>query len=239
MSVPTSILILGDLNVEVTRRPGRTVRIVIDAPGGRVRVLAPPVMSDAAIGDILTRRLGWITKQRERMAARACPPRPEFVEGEALRLLGQSRVLTLREGARKTAFRLLAGGDQVELALRKGSDRAGIESALDAWYRDELKRRIPALVAAWEPVLGVRVGEWGLKRMKSRWGSCNPRASRIWLNVELATRRPECLEYVLVHEMAHLLEPGHGPRFKAILDGALPDWRATKKLLDSEALPLA
>ena len=125
----------------------------------------------------------------------------------------------------------------VELRARPGSDRAVRAALVEAWYRAELKKAIPPIVRTWEKNLGVSVAEWGVKRMKTRWGTCNClRARRIWINLELARRPPECLEYVVVHEMAHLIEKSHDARFKAVLDKALPGWREIKKLLGTEAM---
>ena len=100
------------------------------------------------------------------------------------------------------------------------------------WYRKELRELIPPLIAKWEPILGVRVNEFGIKKMKTRWGSCNPEVKRIWLNLELAKKSPTCIEYVLVHEMAHLLERSHNETFVAYMDKFLPNWRAIKAELN-------
>jgi len=104
------------------------------------------------------------------------------------------------------------------------------------WYRDRLRERIPGLIAKWEPPIGVAVRDWRLRRMKTKWGTCNPSAGRIWLNTELAKKPPACLEYVVVHEMIHLVERNHTERFRRILDRVLPDWRQRADALNREPL---
>jgi predicted metal-dependent hydrolase len=231
-----SSLRIEGLEVEVRRRAVRTIRIVITPPSGEVVVTAPLGSSDAALLALLGKRLPWIRKHRERMAAVAPAPRLDYAEGESIRLFGADLALGLVEGPSRKGARLAADGDRLELRLPPGSSREERAALVEAFYRSELKKAIPPLAAKWESLLGVRVEAWGVKRMKTRWGTCNPRARRVWLNLELARRPPECLEYVLVHEMAHLIERSHDARFKAVLDRALPGWRLTKKLLASEAM---
>lgn len=122
------------------------------------------------------------------------------------------------------------------LRVRPGTDRDKREAVLYAWYRRQLKAQIPPLIAKWEPVIGVQVTDWGVKRMKTRWGTCNIQAQRIWLNLELAKKPPQCLEYVLVHEMVHLLERHHNERFQSLMDQFLPQWRHDRDLLNGEPL---
>lgn len=232
-----STLSVGDLEVEVTRKSVRSIRIVIEPPEGRVRVSAPWRVSNEEVRAALVERLGWIAKHRQRMASLRRSPRLEYVEGESLRCFGRDFVLHEVPGARKTRARLEPEAAVVWLSTREGADRDERAAAIEACWREALLSCLPALAAKWEPLLGVHAGRWGCRRMTSRWGSCNTRTGRISLNLELARRHPACLEYVVVHELAHLLEPGHGPRFKAILDRALPDWRAREKLLSSEAMP--
>ena len=237
-----STLSVGDLEVEVTRKSVRSIRIVIEPPEGRVRVSAPWRVSNDEVRAALVERLGWIAKHRQRMATMRRSPRLEYVEGESLRWFGRDLVLHVVPGSRKARARLEPESGCVWLAARESADHEGSgreerAAAIEACWRASLLAALPALAAKWEPLLGVHAERWGCRCMTSRWGSCNTRARRISLNLELARRPPACLEYVVVHELAHLLEPGHGPRFKAILDRALPDWRARENLLASEAMP--
>ena len=143
--------------------------------------------------------------------------------------------------SRRLRFATAGGRERVEasrpgelvLCVRPESSAEERGNLLDGFYRTELKARIPALIARWEPLVGRRVREWGVKKMRTRWGSCNPRAGRIWLSLELAKLPPECLEYVVVHEMAHLIEANHSKRFYALMDRFLPDWRERKRVLEA------
>jgi predicted metal-dependent hydrolase len=122
------------------------------------------------------------------------------------------------------------------LYVRPNTTTANRELVLNEWYRDELKKRIPALIAKWEPIIGREVAGWGVKRMKTKWGSCNIPQRRLWLNLELAKKPPECLEYILVHEMVHLLERHHNDAFRAYMDKFLPHWRLHRDALNSSPL---
>jgi predicted metal-dependent hydrolase len=171
------------------------------------------------------------------MSEREMPPRLEYVDGEAIRWLGRDLRLRVVEGAKRNKARIRAELGIVELALREGADRAAREAAIEACWRAGLEAILPGAAGPWEERLAVSATAWTVRRMTSRWGSCNTKTGRICLNLELARRAPACLEYVIVHELAHLKEAGHGPRFKAILDRTMPDWRAREKLLAAEALP--
>ncbi len=120
----------------------------------------------------------------------------------------------------------------LEMRIRPGTGRDKRISILEDWYRQQLKQQIPPLISLWEPLIGVSIGEWGVKKMKTRWGSCNIKAGRIWLNLELAKKPQKCLEYIVVHEMTHLLERYHNGRFKKLMDTFMPDWRIYKDILN-------
>ena len=152
--------------------------------------------------------------------------------GDTVFWLGRSCRLSVLERGRGIGARL-TGPDVLELYAPPGASPERKREILDGWYRDRLKELIPSLAAKWEAALGVRAAEWGIKRMKTRWGTCNVRARRIWLNLELATRPPECLEYVVAHELAHLIERSHNARFHGILDRVLPNWRKVRADLRS------
>jgi predicted metal-dependent hydrolase len=128
------------------------------------------------------------------------------------------------------------GNSELRMQVRPGADRDKRESVLTEWYRRQLKALIPDLIAEWQPVLGVEVADWGVKKMKTKWGSCNTRDRRVWLNLELAKKPPRCLEYVLVHELAHLLESHHNGRFKALMDQFMPRWRLHRDELNQAPL---
>jgi predicted metal-dependent hydrolase len=152
--------------------------------------------------------------------------------GETHWFQGKRYSLAIREVSGREGV-ALKGFDTIELALRAGSEVAHRQDVLDRWYRTQLKLEIAPLITKWEPVLGVKAAAWGVRKMKTRWGSCNIKARRLWFNLELAKKPPECLEYVVVHELAHLLERRHDARFKALMTLHLPQWRQIKKLLNA------
>jgi len=224
----------GDIPVEITRKDIRTLRLSVHAPDGRVTVSAPVAMTEQSINTYLLARLVWIRKHRQRLAIREHAPTHRYTEGESHLFGGQRYALKIVE--RPVPARVELGHDVLLLQVRPGTSAERRRSILDAWYRRQLKVAVPGLIAGYQPRMGVRVQEFGVKRMKTRWGTCNPRARRIWLNLELAKAPPACLEYIVVHEMVHLLEPSHNARFHALMDRFLPEWRLRKALLNR--LPL-
>jgi len=221
-----------ETKIEVTRKEIKHLYIRIDRSDGRIRISAPRRMSDAAIREAVHRNRAWIERRRQRVAALATI-RPLVLEsGACVPVFGESCCLSISEGHGRQGVRLREDG-VLEMRVRHGLDQDGRAAVLDAWYRAQLKARMPELIRIWEPIMGVSVADWGVRMMRSRWGSCNIRARRIWLNLALARRRPEYLEYVVVHEMVHLLERGHNRRFYAFMDMFLPNWRAIRAALNS------
>ena len=231
----TSSVEVGGVEVEVIRKNIKNLHLSVRPPDGRVRVSAPRSVDDEAVRLALVSRLGWIRKKQRMFREGECQPEREVVSGESHYFRGKKYRLEVEE--RDGPARITVRGECLRMSVRPGTNREGREKVLNDWYRQDVKDEIPALIGQWEPVMGVSVAEWGAKRMKTRWGSCNIRARRIWLNSELAKRPPGCLEYVLVHEMVHLLERGHGAAFKSLMDRFLPAWRLRQA--DLESYPLA
>lgn len=213
----------GGIDVQVTRKDIRTLRLRVHAPDGRVTLSAPATLAPDAVEAFARERLAWIGRHRQRLAARPRPPECRYVTGEAHWFDGQRYLLAIDE--RDTPARVALDGDRLVLQLRPGSTVAVRRALLEDWYRRYLKTVVPRLIATYEPRLRVQVAQFGIRRMQTRWGSCNFRARRIWLNLDLARHPPGSLEYVVVHEMVHLLEPRHDRRFHALLDRYLPGWR--------------
>ncbi len=231
MRIPeSSLLQVADLNLQLTRKAIKSLRIMIYPPDGQIRVSAPLHMSDAAIHAAVLARWPWIKKHQHNFQRQPPALALQYTSGEKHHYLGQSCQLQVyasvgggRIELRDSAF--------MEMYCPPEASRADREVLMQSWYRQALKARIPGIIAHYEPVLGVRVAEWGVKRMRTRWGTCNIRARRIWLGLELARYDEICLEYVVLHEMAHLLERLHNARFKAILDHAMPNWQQVKNQL--------
>lgn len=216
------------------RKDIKNLHLSVRPPDGRVRVSAPRYVDDDAVRLALVSRLEWIRKKQRMFQESERQPEREMVSGESHYFRGRKYRLEVEE--RDGPPCITVRGERLRMSVRPDTDREGRERALNAWYRQHVKDEISALVAKWEPVMGVSVTEWGVKRMKTRWGSCNIQARRIWLNSELAKKSPGCLEYVLVHEMSHLLERGHGDGFKFLMDRFLPSWKQRQADLDTYPL---
>ena len=173
----------------------------------------------------------WIRRQQEKQRRRERESERSWVSGERHYVEGTGRRLRVITGEGPPHVRLL-DDSTLEMRVRPGTDRDERAALLAAWYRERLESSIPRLIATWEPFMGVTVKEWRIRKMKTRWGSCNVRKGRIWLNLELAKKPMRCLEYVIVHEMAHLIEPSHNRRFWGILDRHMPDWRPRREELN-------
>lgn len=227
---------VGGLAVDVDRKDIKNLHLAVYPPDGRVRVAAPLSVDDDAVRLAVVDRLAWIKRQQAAFEGQRRQSEREVVTGESHYLWGRRYRLNVTERDTPYAVRL-SGHATIELSVRPATSRQRREQVLLDWYRDEVKARVPALIEAWEPVLGVEVADWGVKRMRTKWGSCSIEARRIWLNLELAKKPPECLEYIVVHEMVHLIERRHNERFRALMDRFLPDWRHRRNVLN--AAPLA
>lgn len=218
--------------VAVTRKQVRRVTLRVHPPDGDVRVSAPHGVSEGEIRAFVQQHLAWIRRHRDRIRALPRPAAPTFQPGEVHYLEGKPLALVVRNGTPGASVGLGMGTTLV-LSAPAHADADALARALERFYRAHLRAALPPLLARWEPRMGVRVAAWGVKRMKTRWGSCNPRARRIWLNLELAKRRPALLEYVVVHELAHLHVADHGPAFQALMTRFLPNWRALRRELNA------
>lgn len=226
---------VGGLTVIVERKAIKNLHLGVYPPHGRVRVAAPLAVSDQAVRLAVVSKLGWIKRQQTRFSGQDRQPVRELVSGETHYVLGRRHRLQIVAGE-GAATVILRPQSRLELRIRPGASVAHKNRALQAWYRERLKERIPPLLAKWQPILGVEAAEWGIKRMKTHWGTCNTDARRIWLNLELAKKAPGSLEYVLVHELVHLLERNHTERFVALMDRYLPHWRHLREELNSAPL---
>jgi predicted metal-dependent hydrolase len=231
----TSLLIVDDLEIVVERKAIKNINLAIYPPDGRVRVSAPMQLTDEHIRSAIISRLSWIKKKKALLIGKANLPVKHFVSGEVHTFFGKKITLQIVFRERWSGAYL---GDENTLILIVQAD-SSVKKRLDVlndWYREQLGERIPGLLDHWQQVVGVEVSEWRIKRMKTRWGTCNISKKRIWLNLELAKMSPECLEYVLVHELVHLLERYHNKRFWSFMDTFLPTWRTTRNMMKKESL---
>lgn len=226
---------VGGINVEVVRKNIKNLHVGVYPPEGRVRVAAPLLMSDEAVRLAVISKLAWIKRQKTHFQEQPRQSKREYVARESHYFFGRRYLLNVVEhdGRAKVEIRR---SRQLDLFVPTGADAAQREKVLVNWYRKELKARIPGLIEKWQAVIGVQVADWGVKRMKTKWGSCNREARRIWLNLELAKKPIHCLEYIIVHEMVHILERHHDERFAARMDAVMPSWRLYRDELNRAPL---
>lgn len=220
-TVPHQISV-SSLTVDVVRKAIKNLHLGVYPPEGRVRVAAPLAVSDEAIRLAVIGKLGWIKRQQARFREQPRQSRREMVTGESHYFLGKRYRLRLVEHAGPP--KIVLNKSRLELHTRTDASQEERERLLQQWYRARLKELVPPLLDKWQPILDVGVGSWGIRKMKTRWGSCNTETSRILLNLELAKKPIQCVEYILVHELAHLRERQHNPSFRAILDRSMPNW---------------
>lgn len=235
MNTERRYITVADIDVEVVRKDIKNLHLGVYPPHGRVRVAVPLVINDEAVRLAIIDKLAWIKRQRAKFAEQPRQSKREMVNGESHYVLGQRYRLRVQErmGAPGVAIRGIA---HLDLFVRPGSTAEQREAILLAWYREQLKALIPPLLGKWQPVIGVDAVTWGIKKMKTKWGTCNVAAKRIWLNLELAKKPVHCLEYILVHELVHLLERDHNDRFTVLMDGFLPQWRSCREELNRSML---
>ncbi|WP_199753711.1 M48 family metallopeptidase [Corallococcus sp. AB018] len=224
------------MRVAVVRKDIKNLHLGIYPPDGRVRVAVPLVVSDAAVRVAVISKLRWIKRQRAAFERQDRESKREMVGGESHFFLGQRYRLDVVE-SQGPGHIVLRNRRTLELHTRPGWDTRRREQLLHRWYRERLREIIPPLVDKWQSALGVEVAAWGIKKMKTRWGSCNAEARRIWLNLELVKKPPECIEYLVVHELVHLIVRHHDDRFTALMDRHLPRWRLVRRTLN--VAPLA
>jgi len=221
--------------VEIVRKNIKNLHVGVYPPSGRVRVAAPLRLDDAAVRLAVISRLGWIRRHQAAFERQDRQSERELVSGESLYFAGRRYRLDVIEhdGPPSVSLR---NNTTLELRVRPGTCLAKRNGVLQQWYRERLREQLPALLAKWEPVVGVTVSEVRIKKMKTLWGSCNAEARRIWLNLELTKKPALCLEYILVHEMVHLLERHHNERFRESMDALMPSWRLFREELNREPL---
>ncbi|MDR6711267.1 putative metal-dependent hydrolase [Pseudomonas hunanensis] len=221
---------LGDIRVEVQRKNNKHAHLYVYPPEGRVHISAPMHIGLDALRAFAISRLSWIKAQQRQMRAQPRETQREYLNRESHQVWGRRYLLEVIEVNAAPVVELKHSA--LVLQIRPGSDEARREALLESWYREQLRAKLPVLLGKWQPLMGVNVRRILVQRMKTRWGGCSPSTGNIRLNTELAKKPPECLEYILIHELAHLIEPTHNNRFLALMDKFMPHWRQIKDELN-------
>ncbi len=214
---------LGDILVHVSQKDIKNVHLSVNPPGVRVRLSAPLHMNLDTIRAFVISKLEWIKRSQNKLRAQERETQREHIDRESYQVWGQRYLLQIIE--LEAAPRVAVKCGSLVLQVRPGTARAKRQAVVAQWYRNQIKDAVPALIQKWAPLMGVNVKKVFVQQMKTRWGTCNPTAGNIRFNSELAKKPPECLEYIVVHEMVHLLEPTHNQRFTALMDRFMPVWR--------------
>ena len=225
---------IGDITVEIRKKNIKNLHLRVHPPEGSVRISAPSRMDLETIRLFAVSKLGWIKKHQAKLKNQVREVSKEFISGESHIYLGKRYLLNVSE--RNQPSKVVLKHETIELVVRKNTGVNKRREIFDNWYRQRLKELIPELISKYETKMSVKVTEFGVKKMKTRWGSCNVKVKRIWLNLELAKKSEECIEYIVVHEMVHLLERRHNERFTAFMDKFLPRWRFINEGLSQQPL---
>lgn len=234
MSTANAYLTIRGIDIDVVYKDIKNLHIAVHPPMGRVRVAAPRRLDDDQVRLAVIQRLPWIRRQQDKLRSAERQSEREMVTGESHYVWGVRRRLKVVERPGPAHVEI----DRDRLMLYVSPDR-NVEqrrNVLDTWYRAQLREAIPGLMSTWESRLDTRVPDWGIRRMRTKWGTCNRETRRLTFNVELAKKHPDCLEYIVVHEMMHYFERNHGERFTKRMDGAMPDWRVRRSLLNEAPL---
>lgn len=234
MSTASAYLTVRGIEIDVVYKDIKNLHIGVYPPVGRVRVAAPQRLDDDQVRLAVIERLPWIKKQREVIRSAERQSEREMVTGESHYVWGIRRRLKVVERPGRAHFEV--DGEKFVLYLPADSPVAKRRDYLDAWYRAQLRQAISDLIPKWEKELDVTVPHWTIRRMKTKWGSCNRETRHIWFNVELAKKDPKCLEYIVVHEMMHYFERNHGERFTKLMDRHMSDWRERRNELNTAPL---
>lgn len=231
----THRIFVAGISVDIVRKDIKNLHLAVYPPKGRVRVAVPLHVDDEQVRVTVASRLGWIRRHQRGFENQDRQSAREMVSGETHYFQGRRYRLDVVQGAGRGGVRISKPGT-IELLAHNSHGADKRSETLQEWYRGVLRERIRPLIEKWQPIVGAEVEDWGIRRMKTRWGTCNQKARRILLNLELAKKPPECLEYIVVHEMVHILEPHHGERFATMMKQVLPKWRMYREILNRAPL---
>ncbi len=221
---------LGDIAVDVVKKDIKNIHLSVYPPAGRVRISAPLSMDIDTIRVFAITKLTWIKSQQQKLRAQEREMPREYLDRESHYVWGKRYMLKVEE--KDAAPEVELKHSKMFLRVRPATSNERKQEILEAWYREKIKEAVPGLFAKWEPLMGVKVGKVFVQKMKTKWGGCSPGTKSIRLNTDLAKKPPECLEYIVVHELVHLLEPTHNAHFIALMDQFMPKWKFYKDQLN-------
>jgi predicted metal-dependent hydrolase len=233
----TELIEIAGLSVELVRKPIKNLHIGVYPPAGRVRVAAPPAISEDAVRVAVVTRLGWIKKKQREFEGQARQPERRFVSGETHFVFGKPFRLMVQPSRQYRCRIHPDASNRLTMTVQAGSTPDQKAHWMGMWYRSQLREKAAPRIAKWSHRLGVPMPRWGVRLMKTKWGSCNPEKGSIWLNLELAKKPLAALDYVILHELAHFVSPRHDELFVSLLDRNMPGWRQIRA--DLNALPLS
>ena len=224
---------ISGIPIEVYKKNIKNMHLYVKPPNGKVSVSAPNTMNDKVIERFVRTKVSWIKKQVAKFDEQPRQSEREYTSGETLYVWGIQYYLKTNYGRKNS---LVLTGDNAVLTVRNQSTTKQRENFVREWYRELLKAEITRVLPKWEKMTGLKANDWKTKYMTSRWGTCNMKSGRIWLNLQLAKKTPECLEYIILHELIHLIEKSHNKRFISLMDKYLPMWREIKVALNGQTL---
>jgi predicted metal-dependent hydrolase len=222
---------IGDINIEIVKKDIKNIHLAVYPPKGRVRLAAPENASDETLRLFTISKLSWIKKQQRRFAAQERQPERKYIQRESHYFLGKRYLLRVIESDKQMRV-VLKSKTYIDLHVKPGSTKEQRQHLMNEWYRSELKKLIPDIIAKWEKKIGVQSEDWNVKQMKTKWGTCNVQKKRILINLELAKKPVHCLEYIIAHELVHLLERLHNEKFLAYMDKFIPKWKYYREELN-------
>ncbi|MDF2510705.1 MAG: hypothetical protein K0S04_571 [Herbinix sp.] len=228
----TKNIIIGNIPIELERKKIKNMYLRILPPKGQVRITAPLRMSEEEIRKFVLSKLDWIHTQQQAVIDRHLEEDINYVDGDAIPFWGEDYTLQIQE--KNGRSKLVVEEGLLKLTIRPEATKEQRKKMIDSLYKENLNHEIPRLMARWESTIGVKSTGFSIRDMKTRWGTCNVRTKKICLSLQLAKKHPKCLEYVVVHELVHLLERSHNHVFKAYLDHFLPGWRQIKQELNGK-----
>ena len=227
---------VNGLTVDVVRKNIKNLHLAVYPPNGRIRVAAPMRVNDEAVRLAVISRLGWIKRQQVKFEEQERESIREYVSGESHYFHGNRYLLNVIEH-KGTPYVKIRNKKRIDLFIRPNSTHAQRERVFSAWYREHLREVLSSLITKWEKKIGVRADDWVIKKMKTKWGSCNIENRRILINLELAKKSERCVEYIVVHELVHLLERLHNDQFLSLMNKFMPNWKQYRDELNR--MPLA